>query len=361
MNAPSPTVDEAGRLQIRQIDPAVWADFRLIAAEHGRSNEAEGREALTAWVEAHARPFSRRAGPAPAGIVARLLAAQEQYQAAFQEALQPSRLAEAIGLARGAPAEAWFAGALEPTFPEIRALAEVLGVEYEWLAHGAGHPYPVRPIRHIDDPVAMADALMTFSLDGEPFDGAPTVVPVSRLRVVRSKSKSGELLYVQEGAATGLARPVRVVTTHSHVSDVIGNGGMAMLTTLWGALEILYKRHVHNNLWSFAPRASRHTGFMLTGYIVPEKVFERLSSGDGHPLAVLKSQPTSTWVEDAWDYSMWNRCDEYWPGAKSLFRTVHSEKEKNRYLNQVMADWSSRRSRGGLDVIQAQLPFHPVE
>ena len=129
---------------------------------------------------------------------------------------------------------------------------------------------------------------------------------------------------------------------------MIGAGGVAQLQVLFGALEILFKRH-----------AASGSGFTVTGYIVKPALYKNLGSGDYHPLGILESATRSPWWEDAWDQNMWRRAGDHWPGSVSLFASVMREQQESPFLSGVMAKWRAKQVRREDDVpCHDQSPFY---
>lgn len=338
--------DETGRLQVRQIPATVWSAFRAIAAANGRAIEAEGRAAIEGWVKQNGP--GALGNPATSPMVQRLNQALADYNLAFRKSVQPSELAEAIGMPVASALEGWFTGRLEPTFEQLRAVAALLYVRFEWLAHGSGTQYEVQRLRPFTDPVHLADALITWN--STETSANPQGEAVKALRFVRSDSKAGELLVVQEGPTLGLRRPVRILNTGMHVSKQIGAGGEADLRVLFGALEILFKRSTRSG-----------AALDVMAYILKAKRFSSLASGQEHPLSVLSAESRSPWWEDAWDPTMWRRSGDHWPEAVGLFSSIREGQQDSPYLRGVMEKWRKRVSSDSDCAQRDQVAFYEVE
>jgi antitoxin FitA len=290
---------QPGKIAIRNVPADVLRALTDLAGQRDRSVEGEARHALRAWVEPQLRSDARSSRAAVIGQRLRHLLDELSAQGPGLP-VAPSRIAEALGWTHAEALESWVSGESEPSFSELRAVAEVVGCSADWLAHGEGQPFPSQYARIPEDSDAGAKWLLQPVAEGGPRP--------SDVLLIRSDTKEGELAIVKRFSAW----KAQVYRTPYHVSEVIGAGGETSLAWLTLVLERLSKR------WT------RDSTLTVESYLLGEDVFRALLEGKRHPFNVLRSSRAvaTCWWEDIWDETQYSKQQEYWPGWRSLTERI---------------------------------------
>lgn len=164
----------------------------------------------------------------------------------------------------------WFQAKSEPTFDELRKLANYFGVQEEWLIHGDLTPIPV--IRWDFSKDIEQDIRDLMTIDSKEID---------QLLFIRDDSKEGHLSIVKIYDTWKAV----VLQTGYHISTVVGDGGRAQLRYMTQLWRQLYRQHL----------------VKTKGYLVAEQKFIEINHGQQHPLSILDRLPTSIWWEAIWD------------------------------------------------------------
>lgn len=303
------------KISVRNIPNQIFQALEALAERHDRSTEAEVRQAIRAWVNpllvGEARNARRQA---VAGRLNRML--QQVNSDRPGAKLLPSHIAEEIGEERAEEVEAWFLGETEPSFPQLVAIARLLGVDSDWLKHGDKALYPPHHQRLSENPLEAVRWLLQW--DTEP-NGEKS--KLEALHLIRTNDQTGSLYLVKESNRGHFV----VYETGIHVSEEIGSGGEAMLAALFVTLELLYKRYS-----TFGESA------MVLGYLLPPDDVAQLTSGNTNPGAVLREGTRSTWWEDIWDNKMASK-HSYWSGWYSLHERIGRVIATRKNLNEIRA------------------------
>lgn len=172
----------------------------------------------------------------------------------------------------------WVQGKHEPTFVELRKIAEFLGVEQDWLVHGDGYPTPHSSFDASGSPER--DILELFQTEGIS-DHEIFMSKVKKIHFVRNISPEGELVIVREYKN----EKVDVLETRAHISTVIGDGGRRMLQNFASLWAYLYDSPHRNSVHS---------------YLMKKEKFNELRKLYVHPLAILRHTQPSYWWEEIW-------------------------------------------------------------
>lgn len=172
----------------------------------------------------------------------------------------------------------WVQGKHEPTFIELRKIAEFLGVEQDWLVHGDGYPTPHSSFDASGSPER--DILELFQTEGIS-DHEIFMSKVKKIHFVRNISPEGELVIVREYKN----EKVDVLETRAHISTVIGDGGRRMLQNFASLWAHLYDSPHRNSVHS---------------YLMKKEKFNELRKLYLHPLALLRHTQPSYWWEEIW-------------------------------------------------------------
>lgn len=302
------------KLSVRNIPNEIFRALEALADQHDRSTEGEVRQAIRAWVEPAIVQQSRATRRQE--LAERLNRMLKQVNMSRNTPLRISQIAERIGEDHAEHVENWFLGEEEPGFRQLVAVAEVLGVDPDWLKHGNETLYPVEYHRLSENPFAAVDWLLHWT-PPERGTGGQTL---KALHLVRSEDPSGNLYVVKESAAGHYVTYI----TPIHVSEVIGAGGESSLAALFVTLELLFKRF------------DSVTGVTVLGYQMSPDDVAQLTRGHTNPGGLLIDRIRSTWWEDIWDHDMAHK-REYWPGWHSLYARIEYVIAHRPYLSDKRA------------------------
>ena len=172
----------------------------------------------------------------------------------------------------------WVQGKQEPTFAELRKIAQFLGVNQDWLLHGDGHPTPHAFFEVSGNPEI--DIPKLFSTQGIT-DQEIFLSQIKKINFVRNLSTEGELVIVRE-FKNGYAD---VLETRAHVSTSIGEGGRMTLQAFARLWASLYNSAYRN---------------LIDSYLLNASKFNQIREFDIHPLSVIRHIPASFWWEEVW-------------------------------------------------------------
>lgn len=205
--------------------------------------------------------------------------------------LTPSEVALRIGKTHAHDVESWFAGELEPSFTELRSLADFFACSHDWLLFGKGSPYPSEYLSNFDTVAEMTEFC------SQPND---TEKQVSHIYFVRNATEAGELLIVKHYEDWRCT----VYRTNIHVSNMVGNTGMRTRAILTMTLNALCESRWHTKTQS---------------YIVHDDVYDQLAEGMLNPLSILHDMSHVPWMDDIWDKTMYEeRKLDYWDGWTTM-------------------------------------------
>jgi antitoxin FitA len=301
------------KIAIRNIPSQIFQALETLADLHDRSTEAEARQALRAWVEPLLVQDGRNTRRKEvAERLNRMLTQINSGRRATK--LTPSHIAEAIQEERAEDVEDWFLGEKEPSFSQLSAIANFLGVDSGWLKHGDKALYPPEYERLSENPFEAVDWLLSWDLvDNQPGGKLKT------LHLIRADNPTGGLYIVKESDKGHF----RTFYTPIHVSEEIGAGGEASLAALFVTLELLYKRYTATG-----------SGIMVLGYQLHPDDITQLTNGNTHPGSLLTEGARSMWWEDLWDREMAPK-HNYWPGWKSLYERIDRVVSARTHLNEL--------------------------
>ncbi|MFS8183741.1 Arc family DNA-binding protein [Pseudovibrio denitrificans] len=243
------------------------------------------------------------------GVVQRLNWVLEQLLAVMgKDQVSISIIAEAVHEDTASRLERVFAGQEEAPFKLLDAIADYSGVCSKWLKHGAGAPFEIELLNHY----GKETGVQLISEQPE-----ATII-------IRSDSAFGQICLVQKFSN----RSWKTYNTRLHLSDRVGAGGQIDQAAFSNACRILY----------------RDNKTRLHGYILEHQLFEKIVSGEVHPLAVLGDVKRSFWVDDWWDPAMFgekNSPDEYWEGYAAFCQGVYWYLMEDKQLRQELEEIKS--------------------
>lgn len=129
------------KILIRNIPAEVFAALQELAPENNRSLEGEARAALRSWVAPHLMKKERALRRSD--ISRRLNFAFQTYRESKDAKIKVSHIAEAIGEQYASGLEACFDGTVEPSFEQVKKLAQFFGCSQEWLQWGDESEKPI--------------------------------------------------------------------------------------------------------------------------------------------------------------------------------------------------------------------------
>ena len=208
----------------------------------------------------------------------RLIIAIEWLNSSQIKEIKYSLIAEQLGYETAEIFLDWIQGKQEPSFTELRKIADFFGVNQDWLVHGYGHPTPysffeVTGNTNIDIPKLF---LTTGITDQEIY-----LSEIKKIHFVRSLSDEGELLIVRE-QKNGC---VEVLETRAHISTSIGEGGRMVLQSFARLWKALYD----------SPHRT-----LIDSYLISPSKFNQIREFNIHPLSIIRKTQTSFWWEDIW-------------------------------------------------------------
>lgn len=289
------------KILIRSIPDDVFKVIEVLAEKEGRSLEGQARYALCEMAKPVLERFEE-------SIRKKEISKRLRTIIEFPNTPStPSELAEKIGETHGEFMDKAFLGLVEPSFEQLNAVADLAGVNRQWLLHGTGSMLFNEWVRLPEDAEKAVSWLLSFP-DVAGFSGDK----IKTLSFVRSLD-SGSMSIVKESIRG------RYVIYHTpiYINEEIGNGGMNMLICLFNTFKLLWSVYV-----------GRDSRFEVAGneinvesYLLSPKYDKELSEGNTHPQEILKNK--SMWWEDIWDAKMTNdRVTEYWPGFFRLRDSV---------------------------------------
>ena len=209
----------------------------------------------------------------------------------FANRLNPSLIAYELGFDYAAQMEGWFEGRIEPSFEQLKKLARLLGCSEEWLLFGLGKPYPVKSAPSTFD----VNSFINFCLDTKD----TFYEKVISLYFVLGESSLGELLIIKQ--FSNRACQVYETTLSLGVNSRVGVTGTEVRSMFVIALQALVKSAWQTKTHSF---------------VLEPSSFERIKSGDEHPLKVLFKFNYLNWIDYIYSDSLDSM--NFWDGWESV-------------------------------------------
>lgn len=206
--------------------------------------------------------------------------------------LNPALIASKLGYEYATETENWFKGKTEPSFSQLKQLAQFFGCNENWLQFGIGTPFQTSRYASFRDIVGIVD-----------FCTAPETGydKVHEVLFIRNNTAAGEILIVKVFDDYR----AQVYQTPVHLSEVVGATGTQYRAVLVLALEAFFRSKWKLNVKS---------------YLVQSSLYDTLISGQHNALNALGRYPFSNWMDDIWDNSMYQKQDkdEYWQGWQAV-------------------------------------------
>lgn len=218
--------------------------------------------------------------------------------------LTPSLIAKKLGYEYATETEKWFKGKAEPSFSQLKLLANYFGCNDNWLQFGIGKPFVVKNYSQFRNVADVVDFCTT------PDDGFDKV---SEVLFIRKDSQAGEILIVK----VFNSHSCQVYTTGVHLSEVVGATG-----TLYRAILTLVLEAFCRSKWKMK----------VYSYLVKPDMYDTLISGEQNALQTLARFDFSTWMEDIWSESTVAKSNEYWDGYRSLVDDIELSIKENEKL-----------------------------
>lgn len=219
----------------------------------------------------------------------------EANEIRFAKFLNPSIIAHEFGFDHAAEVEGWFEGRLEPSFEQLKRLSKLLGCSEEWLQFGVGKPFQSKSVSSSLD----VNNFIKFLLDTE----QTSYDEVINLHFVRSENLLGEVLVIKQFSE----RACQVYEMGFYLRSPIlsGRGHNVFIANFVIALQA-----IANSAWNVKTQS----------YLIEESSFEKLKSGDEHPLRILFKFNTLNWIN--YIYSESSDCINFWKGWEELRKEI---------------------------------------
>ena len=202
-------------------------------------------------------------------ISERLIQSIEWINSYKMNSLKYSHIAEHCGYKHGQVFLDWIKAEVEPTFNELRQVADFFGINPEWLVHGDGK---LLNINRLDTDITDPNLFFTNEKQEK----------IERLLFIRDDSAKGHLLIIKKLKDWR----IELFTTSLHLSTVNGAGGSKDLRNFANLCNAIYKS---SNLTK------------TVAYLVSEQDFEKILTLEKHPLSILNVYHVNPWWEAIWD------------------------------------------------------------
>lgn len=218
-----------------------------------------------------------------------------------------SRVAESFGYDRVGMIEDWFEGRKEPSFDELKRLAEYFGCQSDWLMHDESRPFMREQFEFGSDIEDNANRLLKGSDGNE----------IKSLWFARNNTENGELVIIKHfDSWRGL-----ILDTRVHVSDKVGIGGSEDRALLSLTLKYLCKHHL----------------LKTKGAIISELDYNELIWAKENPIKIIDKYRHSDWIEDIWDKSMYSKKhNSYWKGWYEMCMSNAVYIHQNERLSEIV-------------------------
>lgn len=202
-------------------------------------------------------------------ISERLIQSIEWINSYKMNSLKYSHIAEHCGYEHGQVFLDWIKAEIEPTFKELKQVAEYFGINSEWLVHGDGK---LLNVAHFDTDTTDLDRIFNSNKQEK----------IENLLFIRDDSEEGNLLIIKKLEGW----KIELFTTSLHLSTVNGVGGSRNLKSFAEQCKAIYKSSYLTKTF---------------GYLVSSQDFEKMLTLEKHPLSILKPYQASPWWEAIWD------------------------------------------------------------
>lgn len=218
-----------------------------------------------------------------------------------------SRTAEALGYDKAGLIEDWFKGRKEPSFEELKKLAEYFGCQTDWLIYDENKPFKKELFEFGSDIEDNVSRL--FEADNER--------EVRSLCFARNNTKNGELIVIKHYKGWHGS----ILNTRVHVSDIVGIGGSEDRALLSLTLKYLCKHHISK----------------INGAIISELDYNELIWAKQNPIKIIDRYSRSTWIEDIWNSSMYlEKGNSYWRGWHNMCMSNALYIRENERLSRIV-------------------------
>lgn len=285
---------ETTKVIIRDVPVEVVNALGILAEQEDRPKEAMLRRALRQMAQPVLTGFARSTRRQDLSL--RLMTLLDFSG----EKMTPSMLAEMVGETHAEPMEQAFRGEVEPGFELLRRIADIMGVEREWLLHGVGPMMPVSEDMYPADAKTAALYLMDLSDVQILDDGA-----IRSLHFVRTAAPEGTLCIVRgnEVGKYGIILSGTMLRTDSSTAN------LKALKLLVETLKLL-----------------RGYDISVQSHLMMPNDFAALREGRVYPRSLLERSRTNWW-EDliAPDTVQAENVPEYCPGFRQLRQMLLAE------------------------------------
>lgn len=285
---------ETTKVIIRDVPVEVVNALGILAEQEDRPKEAILRRALRQMAQPVLTGFARSTRRQDLSL--RLMTLLDFSG----EKMTPSMLAEMVGETHAEPMEQAFRGEVEPGFELLRRIADIMGVEREWLLHGVGPMMPVSEDMYPADAKTAALYLMDLSDVQILDDGA-----IRSLHFVRTAAPEGTLCIVRgnEVGKYGIIQSGTMLRTDSSTAN------LKALKLLVETLKLL-----------------RGYDISVQSHLMMPNDFAALREGRVYPRSLLERSRTNWWEGlIAPDTVQAENVPEYWPGFRQLRQMLLAE------------------------------------
>ncbi|WP_180172587.1 Arc family DNA-binding protein [Acinetobacter sp. YH12023] len=193
----------------------------------------------------------------------------------------------------------WFKGKLEPSFSQLRKIAQLFNCNVEWLFHGIGHPFTILEDNFpLDNSAAIEWLNKSHNLYNQPI----------KILLLRSKDDRGDFYIVK--------------IYESNLFEIIFIKNIILNKMLYE--DNLKNIKIFSNILKDINKNLELTSLRkkIKSFILKNNDFEELVAGNIHPLSVLNTY--TPWWEDIWDEGFYHN-NQYWDGWIELCDKIHEE------------------------------------